>query len=74
MEMTVHETARPVPLGAVTTFRVVALAERALAAVRTWRAARGTEAALRRLSDRQLADIGLHRGAIPETAEALARR
>ena len=72
--MIVHESARPVPLGAITTFRVVALFERAVGALKSWWDTRGTATALHRLTDAQLADIGLHRGAIPQVAEALARR
>jgi uncharacterized protein YjiS (DUF1127 family) len=72
--MSVYEVNRQVPLGSVTTFRVVSLAERAVEAVRTWRNVRATERSLRDLSDAQLADIGLHRGAIADVAEALAHR
>lgn len=64
---------RPVPLGAATTFRLVTLAQRALNAVIVARNARATEKALQRLSDRQLADIGLHRGVIGDVAATLAR-
>jgi uncharacterized protein YjiS (DUF1127 family) len=72
--MSVTEITRSVPLGAVATFRVVTLVERLADAVAAWRGARATETALSELSDRQLADIGLHRGDIVEVAEALARR
>jgi uncharacterized protein YjiS (DUF1127 family) len=71
--MAVYSNDRPVPLGAVAIFRVVEGFERAIARVRAWRNARGTEAALHNLSDRQLADIGLHRGDIAALAERLAR-
>ncbi len=37
-----------------------------------WRNARATEKALRSLSDKQLNDIGLHRGEIIAVAEDLA--
>jgi uncharacterized protein YjiS (DUF1127 family) len=73
-EMSVYEVNRQVPLGSVATFRVVSLVDSAIVAVRAWRAARATEKTLFELSDAQLADIGLHRGAIGEVAEALARR
>ena len=66
LEMFAPEVTRAVPLGSVTTFRVVSLAQRALDAFAAWRNARATEKALRRLSDRQLADIGLHRGEIAD--------
>jgi uncharacterized protein YjiS (DUF1127 family) len=58
----------------VSIFRVVDGIERAFARFSAWRGARATETALRNLSDRQLADIGLHRGDISAFAEALARR
>ena len=67
------EVSRAVPLGSVTTFRAVSLAQRAVDALATWRNTRATEKALRRLSDQQLADIGLNRGEILEVAEELAR-
>ncbi len=67
------EVSRAVPLGAVTTFSFVSLAQRALDAVTAWRHARATEKALLRLSDRQLSDIGLERGEIADVAEVLAR-
>lgn len=62
------------PFGAVTTFRMtsalMALAERG----RAWRTAEATDRALRALSDRELADIGLHRGEIPDVAARFASR
>ena len=64
--------ARPVPLGSITTFRIVSLFEQTLGAVVAWRNARATEKALRSLSDKQLNDIGLHRGEIIAVAEDLA--
>lgn len=66
-------TTRPAPFGAIATFRVTEAVERAFAAVVTWRRARATEKALRRLTDQQLADVGLHRGEIVTLAEELAR-
>jgi uncharacterized protein YjiS (DUF1127 family) len=71
--MSVYETNRSVPLGAITTLRVVQLAERAIEAFRAWRTARATAESLAELSDSQLADIGLHRGEIAEVALKLAR-
>ncbi|HRO12237.1 DUF1127 domain-containing protein [Amaricoccus sp.] len=62
------------PLGSVTTLRVVQLAQRALDAVAAWHKARVTRRELLLLSDQQLADIGLVRGAIAEVADSLARR
>jgi uncharacterized protein YjiS (DUF1127 family) len=72
--MSVLDTNRSVPLGAIATFRTVSFLDRALNAATAWQRARGTRAALRSLSDDQLADIGLHRGEIPDIANALARR
>jgi uncharacterized protein YjiS (DUF1127 family) len=63
--MLVQEFTRQVPpLGAVTTFRAVSLFERGLASLVAWRCARATERTLRKLSDHQLADVGLQRGEI----------
>lgn len=44
-----------------------------LAAVAAWNDARRTRAALDRLSDHELADIGLTRGEIEDVAQRLAR-
>lgn len=68
------QTTRSIPLGAVTTLRVVNIVERVIDAARSWYSARATAVALAELSDSQLSDIGLHRGDIPDVAEALARR
>ena len=72
--MSVFESNRAVPLGAVTIHRAVSLAERAVDAVRARWEARATERALSKLTDKALDDIGLHRGAIAEVARDLARR
>lgn len=71
--MSVIETPRPLPMGAITTFRFVSVAERVIEAFVAWRNTRATEAALMKLSDKQLSDIGLLRGQISEVAEDLAR-
>jgi uncharacterized protein YjiS (DUF1127 family) len=68
------EVTRAVPLGAITTFRIVSLFGQAAEAVAAWRRARATENALGDLSDRQLADLGIHRGQLAGIAEGLARR
>ena len=60
--------------GSVTTFRIVSAVERLYNRLVAWRKARLTETVLRGLSDAQLADIGLHRGEIPEVAGTLAGR
>lgn len=72
--MSVTDTNRAAPLGSVTAFRLVAAFERAIDAFAAWRSARATEKLLLELSDKQLADIGLHRGEIPALAADLARR
>lgn len=71
--MSVYAYSRPVPFGAITTWRLVSLAERALQAVVAWRRARATAAVLSGLTDLQLADIGLHRGDIRTVAAQLVR-
>jgi uncharacterized protein YjiS (DUF1127 family) len=71
---TITPANRQVPLGSITTFRVVSVFERAADAFVSWRNARANAKVLRSLSDRQLDDIGLHRGDIGEVAEQLARR
>lgn len=72
--MTTIETTRSVPLGSVTTFRIVSFVERAIHAFFAWRSARATAKALAELTDKQLRDIGLNRGDILDVADALARR
>ena len=67
------EESRAVPLGSVATFRVVQVAQRLLDAFTSWRNRRATRTELRRLSDLQLNDIGLHRSQIEELVEDLAR-
>lgn len=71
--MSVYDAARPVPLGAITTLRIVSFVERAVDAFVTWRNARATVSVLRGLSDQQLEDIGLYRGQIRALADKLAR-
>jgi uncharacterized protein YjiS (DUF1127 family) len=70
----INPNTRSVPLGSITTFRLVSIFERAVDAIVTRRNVRANERALRGLTDRQLNDIGLHRGEIAEVAESLARR
>lgn len=72
--MSVYETSRSVPLGSVSTLRVVNLIERAYDAFTVWRDARATQSALAKLSDAQLSDIGLRRNHIAAVAQDLARR
>jgi uncharacterized protein YjiS (DUF1127 family) len=72
--MAVYETNHQVPLGSVATLRVVNVFERVYNAVTTWRDARATKSALAKLSDAQLADIGLRRHHIDAVAADLARR
>jgi uncharacterized protein YjiS (DUF1127 family) len=72
--MSITDVTRSTPLGSVSAFRFVSLFESAVDAVAAWRNARATANALDDLTDRQLADIGLHRGDIAEVAETLAQR
>jgi uncharacterized protein YjiS (DUF1127 family) len=62
--MAATHTTRPAPLGAITTYRFVQLADATLAAFAGWNDARLTRKALGKLSDRELDDIGLCRGDI----------
>ena len=64
MTIATYASTRPVPLGAVSIFRVTSAVEAAVAAFTTWRRARTTRVALSKLSDTQLADIGLRRSDI----------
>jgi uncharacterized protein YjiS (DUF1127 family) len=72
--MSLHLSTRAIPLGSITTLRLVSLVERMTDSFAAWRKARGTATALRELSDRGLADIGLSRGAIAILADKLAYR
>ena len=70
--MSVYETLRPLPRGSVTTFRVISAIEHVIVRLAALRNARATRNTLLRLSDQQLADIGLHRGAVDVLADRLA--
>ena len=67
------ENTRAIPLGSITTFRIVSLVQRGVDTLHAWRNARATRRRCSDLSDQQLADIGLHRGEIAAVAEELAR-
>lgn len=67
-------SSQPVPLGAVSIFRVTAAVEAAARALSSWQRARSTRLALAKLSDAQLADIGVTRHEIGAVSGALARR
>ena len=62
------------PLGAVSIFRFTSFVERAFEGVRRWNSARVTARELRRLSNRQLEDIGVNPGEISEIANKLTSR
>ncbi|SNX69221.1 uncharacterized protein DUF1127 [Cereibacter ovatus] len=62
--MAAYETTRPAPFGAIATFHLVQWFSDFYAALVAWNDARATRAALSRLSDRELDDIGLCRGDI----------
>ncbi|WP_112324131.1 DUF1127 domain-containing protein [Oceanibium sediminis] len=59
-------TPRPAPFGALTTYSGMRFAERAVTSLRRLLSKSRTEAALARMSERELADVGLTR-----TAEGL---
>lgn len=60
-----------VPFGAVTVHRIVTAVASVVAAVRRWNQTRHTIAQLRRLSDRQLDDIGLTRADIEKMSDGM---
>jgi len=60
------------PMGSIATFRVVNMFDNAAQTLRNWRTARATSASLGKLSDAQLRDIGLDRGAIADVSRRLA--
>ena len=62
--MAAYETTRTAPFGAITTYRFIQFVSTLFAAVSEWNDARVTRAALEKLSDRELDDIGLCRGDI----------
>lgn len=64
--MAAYETTRTAPFGAITTYRFVQFVGKLFTAVADWNDARVTRAALEKLSDRELDDIGLCRGDIAE--------
>jgi len=68
------ETSRPAPFGAVTTLKLVNLFDDAIAAFTAWNLTRKTENTLNKLSDEQLADIGIERRTIKATAMELVIR
>ena len=68
--MAIIETSRPVPFGAVPTFRIVNVFDNLLGGIVSAYRAHKTEKTLRGLSNAQLEDIGLERGQI----HAVARR
>ncbi len=72
--MSVLEVVRPVPLGSVTTFRLVSFIERVVVTLSNWRSALATANALNTLSDEQLDDIGLIRGEIADVANTMVAR
>ncbi len=67
--MSVIESNRSVPLGAVAAFRVVSFIERALDVLQARRSAHATAAELSALSDSQLEDIGLTRKQVHEARQ-----
>ncbi len=70
--MAIIETSRPVPFGAVSTFRIVSAIESAVDGVVSAYRAHKTEKALSGLSYAQLSDIGLERDEIHAAAQRAA--
>lgn len=68
------ETTRPAPFGAISAFKFVSAFEAVLANLQAWRSAAATDETLRALSDRQLDDIGVHRGQIEDIAWKYSQR
>ncbi|MEM6618204.1 MAG: DUF1127 domain-containing protein [Pseudomonadota bacterium] len=64
--MALAPNTRPAPFGAITIFGAVTRMERAWSAFVTWNTVRKTRNQLVKLSNRDLADIGLHRGALED--------
>lgn len=62
--MAATETTRPAPFGAIATYRVISAFGGVFAALVAWNEARQTRAALSKLTDRELDDIGLCRADI----------
>jgi len=67
--MAIIETSRPVPFGAVSTFRIVNVFDSLLGGIVGAYRAHKTEATLRGLSNAQLEDIGLERAQIHAVAQ-----
>ncbi|MEO1000577.1 MAG: DUF1127 domain-containing protein [Pseudomonadota bacterium] len=72
--MAMSDFARPAPFGATVIARIAGAFERIVEAYRAWRTAETAADELHKLSDRELADIGLIRGDIDVVAEKLATR
>jgi uncharacterized protein YjiS (DUF1127 family) len=70
--MTTNSNPNFAPFGAITTFRIVHFVEGFLRGYHARRRATATEKALHKLSDRELRDIGLDRGAIHDVSRRLA--
>ena len=71
--MAIIETSRPVPFGAVSTFRIVNVFDSLLGGIVSAYRAHKTEKTLRNLSNAQLADIGLERTHIRAVAQRAAQ-
>jgi len=70
--MAIIETSRPVPFGAVSTFRIVNVFDSLLSGIMSAYRAHKTEKTLRGLSNAQLEDIGLERAQIHAVAQRAA--
>lgn len=66
--MAVQSQVKHAPFGAITAFRFVGALESAAQTVVAWHLARKTEKELFKLTSRQLDDLGITRGDIPNIA------
>lgn len=69
--MSINYTSRPVPLGAIATFRVVNFFDNAITHLAALRSTYKTANVLNGLSEQQLEDIGLCRADIANTSRIL---
>jgi uncharacterized protein YjiS (DUF1127 family) len=64
--MAITASAKTVPFGAITTFNLINRLDAIRTSVLDWNAKRKTLNVLASMSDRQLEDIGLHRGQLSD--------
>ena len=69
-----YTPSRPAPFGAITTYRITGFFENVIFSLKAWDEARRTSKVLSKLTNRELADIGLSRSGIDEFAANFSRR